>query len=124
MSAKAANHWASVKDPELAAWLMANGSDARELIVEVRLPERTVAVEKRSDGRKFPVGVKSSAPDQRAAILAEFHAFLASLLDVPPVVLKAAGAVAVKATSKQVQQFVDHPLVKAIRPNRQLAKAV
>jgi hypothetical protein len=68
--------------------------------------------------------VKSAAPDQRAATLAEFHAFLASLLDVPPVLLKAAGAVAIKATSKQVRQFIDHPLVKAIRLNRQLAKAV
>jgi hypothetical protein len=32
--------------------------------------------------------------------------------------LKAAGAIAVKATSQQVRQFAEHPLVKSIRPNR------
>jgi hypothetical protein len=41
-------------------------------------------------------------------------------LDVPPVLLKAAGAIAVRATSRQVRQFTESPLIKSIRPNRKL----
>lgn len=97
-----------------------------ELIVEARLPVRQVIIEKHADGRGSPraIGVKSTASTQRTTALTELYAFLADRLDIPPVLLKAAGAVAVKATSSQVRQFAGHPLVKAIRPNRRLARAM
>jgi hypothetical protein len=125
-SQKSPDHWETVENAELAAWLSIDSPEMRELIVEARLPARQAVIEKRSEGIGNPrtIGVKPTTPDQRSKILAELYAFLADRLDVPPVLLKAAGAVAVKATSNQARQFVDHPLVKAIRPNRKLARAV
>ena len=54
----------------------------------------------------------------------KLRALLARLVDTPPVVLEAAGALAVRANSRQVRQFVDHPLVKSVRPNRRLRSPV
>src|SRR5713226_2230400 len=123
MTEKSPGNWKTVQDADLAQWLSSDGNDVRELIVEACLPDRKVTLGRRADGRRIPAGVESIAPTERAATLAEFHSFLTALLEVPPVLLKAAGAVAVKATSRQVRQFVEHPLVKSIRPNRRLARA-
>jgi hypothetical protein len=120
MNHQSAHHWKTVQDADLVEWLARDSKDARELIVEARLPARKVTVQKRTDGRVVPDEIHDSAASDRTAMLAELHAYLADKLDVPPVLLKAAGAIAVKATSQQVRQFAEHPLVKAIRPNRKV----
>ena len=122
MTQPSPNPWKAVQDADIITWLSADNSDARELIVEARLPARKALMQERSGGRSVPIGMDAGASAERAAVLAELHAFLAEKLDVPPVLLKAAGAIAVRATSQQVQQFADHPLVKALRPNRKLAQ--
>ena len=122
MTQPSPNPWKAVQDADIIAWLSADSSDARELIVEARLPARKVIMQERTGGRSVPISMDAGASSERAAVLAELHAFLAEQLDVPPVLLKAAGAIAVRATSQQVRQFADHPLVKAIRPNRKLAQ--
>ena len=124
MTEKSPGNWKTVQDADLAQWLSLDRGDVRELIVEARLPDRKIILGRRADGHRVPAGIESIAPTERAAALAELHSFLTALLDVPPVLLKAAGAVAVRATSRQVRQFVRHPLVKTIRSNRRLARAV
>lgn len=109
-----------MQDANLIAWLATDSSDTRELIVEARLPARKVTIQKHANGRISPTETDATAASERAAALAELHDFLSKRLDVPPVLLKAAGAVAVRATSQQVRQFADHPLVKSIRSNRKL----
>ena len=120
MKHQSPHHWKTILDADLVEWLARDSDNARELIVEARLPARKVTVQKGADGRVLPDGINGSATSDRTAVLAELHAYLADKLEVPPVLLKAAGAVAVKATSQQVRQFAEHPLVKAIRPNRRL----
>ena len=122
MSGKTPKNLQTVQDPEVLAWLSGDSSEARELIVEARLPKRQVAMRKGADGRVVPHNITSDAATERAETLADLHAWLTERLDVPPVMLKAAGAIAVQATSQQVRQFADHPLVKSIRPNRQLKR--
>jgi hypothetical protein len=120
MKHQSPHHWKTVQDADIVDWLAKDSNDARELIVEARLPARKVTVQKRADGRVVPDGINGSAASDRAAVLAELHDFLSDKLDVPPVLLKAAGAIAVRATSQQVRQFAGHPLVKSIRANRKL----
>jgi hypothetical protein len=120
MKHQSPDHWKTVKDAEIAEWLAGDSNDTRELIVEARLPARKVTVQKRADGRVVPDDINGSAASGRASVLAELHDFLSGNLDVPPVLLKAAGAIAVRATSQQVRQFAGHPLVKSIRANRRL----
>ena len=120
MTGQTIQHWETVPDADVAAWLSTNSQDARELIVEAQLPRRRVIVQKRADGRMAPVGIQSIAAEERAATLSQLYDFLSERLEVSPVLLKAAGAIAVRATSQQVRQFANHPLVKAIRPNRRL----
>ncbi len=98
MSQKSPSQWNNVQDPDVLVWLSADSSDEWELIVEVRLPERKVTMQKRDDGSLVPTGLKSNTTSERAAALVKLHVFLTDLLDVPPVLLKAAGAIAVRAT--------------------------
>lgn len=112
--------WEKVQDPELIKWLSSESVDVRELIVEANLPERKVTLRRGADGRLIPEGIRSPATPKRADVLAELGLFLGELLDDTPSLLKSAGAIAVKATGRQVRQFVDHPLVKGIRANRKL----
>lgn len=111
----------TLKDPDLIAWLSAGGEEERELIVEARTPPRRVSFQKRSDGRAIPVAIDSPPSSQRAAVLEQLSAFLADELHLSAKVLTAAGALVVRATGPQIEQLADHPLVKAIRPNRRLA---
>jgi hypothetical protein len=111
-----------VQDADTLAWLSADSNEARELIVEAKLPARKALIQERDGGRSVSMGMDAGASAERAAVLAELHAFLAEKLDTPPVLLKAAGAIAVRTTSQQVRQFADHPLVKTIRPNRKLVQ--
>jgi hypothetical protein len=120
MKHQSPDHWKTVQDADLVEWLARDSDDPRELIVEAKLPARKVTVQKGIDGRMFPNGINGLAASDRTPVLAELYAYLADKVDIPPVLLKAAGAIAVKATSQQVRQFAEHPLIKAIRPNRRL----
>lgn len=114
-----------VKDPDLAAWLSQESGEAREILVEAVLPGRRVTFDRQAGGRARPVGLEEEpAALGRKETLSRLRALVARFLDVPPVVLEAAGALAVRARSEQVRQFVDHPLVKAVRPNRKLRAPV
>ena len=108
----------TVKDRELLAWLAAESDDTQELIVEAAVPERKVSFTKRPGGRTAASGIDSGPAAEREAVLDELNEFLTRQLDSPTTVLKSAGAIAVRATSRQVRAFADHRLVKAIRPNR------
>lgn len=110
----------TVQDAELIAWLRADSGDPRELIVQAVIP-RTAAAPAPDDRQAGPLAmIKPSAP--RDAVLSELAAMLEKCVDEQPVVLRSAGAVAVKATPQQMRGFAEHPLVKAIRVNRHLGK--
>ncbi|MBM4257151.1 MAG: hypothetical protein FJ147_14785 [Deltaproteobacteria bacterium] len=113
----------TIEDPDLLAWVSAESKEKRELIVEARMPERQVTFQRRPDGKSIPVGIDSSASSDRAETLTQLYQLLANSVDVSPVLLKAAGAIAVKASNREVRKFVDHPLVKCIRSNRRLRKS-
>jgi hypothetical protein len=118
-----AHHGATIEEPDILAWVSVASEEKRELIVEANVPERKVVFQRRPDGRTVPVGIESSASSDRAETLIQLHNLLANIVDVPPVLLKAAGAVVVKASSREVRQFMDHPFVKRIRSNRKLRKS-
>jgi len=74
-----------------------------------------------SENRLRPTGLKEiPGASGRKEALRQLRIFLEKLLQTPPVILEAAGALAVRATSREVRDFVDHPLVKSVRPNRRL----
>src|SRR5215213_1905153 len=105
-----------IKDPDLVLWVAEEGGDVREILVDAVLPDRKISFNRAPDGRLRPRG--------RQEALKKLRALLARLVDTPPVVLEAAGALAVRANGHQVRQFVDHPLVKSVRPNRRLRSPV
>ncbi|MBF0383867.1 MAG: hypothetical protein HQL69_22860 [Magnetococcales bacterium] len=94
--------------------------DMREVIVEVRLPPRHVKMQQQEGGRSKPVKLVSGSSTQRAKTLDELHNFLATKMHLTPTILKAAGAIVVRASGHDVQLILKNPLVKAIRPNRKL----
>ncbi|HSS51471.1 MAG TPA: hypothetical protein VLX28_21210 [Thermoanaerobaculia bacterium] len=109
-----------VHDPELADWLSRENGEVREILVDAVLPRRTVSFEERG-GRLRPAKLQEvPATTGRKEALRQLRSLLERLLEAPPVVLEAAGALAIRATSRQVLDFVDHPLVKSVRPNRHL----
>lgn len=111
-----------VQDKDLVRWIISGSSDARELIIEARVPARKVTMQKRKDGYSVPRYVKSSSPSKRAKVIEKVNSIIIGIIDKPPVMLKSAGALAVLATGKQVLEFVDNPLVNFIRPNRQIKR--
>lgn len=109
-----------VHDPELADWLSRENGEVREILVDAVLPRRTVGFEERG-GRLRPAKLQEApAANGRKEALRQLRSLLERLLEAPPVVLEAAGALAIRATSRQVLDFVDHPLVKSVRLNRHL----
>jgi hypothetical protein len=124
MLTRTATEFEKVRDPELADWLSRESGEIREILVDADLPRRTVTFEETTGGRPRAAGLReASSGSGRKEILRRLRAFLEPFLDTPPVVLEAAGALAVRATGRQVRGFVDHPLVKAVRPNRRLRPA-
>ena len=110
-----------VQDSDLAAWLSEDSGELREVLIDAAVPSRQVTLAPRPDGRLLPVDLRSEAsPRTRDQVLRRLKTFLTRLLDTPPVVLEAAGALAVRASSHQMRQVVEHPLVKSVRPNRKL----
>lgn len=108
-----------VQDSELAAWLAHDSGETRELIIDAALPVRKIAFSRQGNGRLRPSNIRSDG-SARHRLLHELEADLAEVLDTPPKVLETAGALAIKATGSQVRELAEHPLVKAIRPNRRL----
>ena len=123
MSTEAGILTKKVPDPELADWLAQENGEVREILVDALLPQRTVTFGPDRTGRLRPAGIEeASSGSSRKDALGQLRQFLESFLDTPPVILEAAGALAVRATSRQVRRFVDHPLVKTLRPNRRLRR--
>ncbi len=118
--ATAATPTEKVKDPELAAWLSQDSGEAREILVDAVLPSRQVILHQNSSGRLSPSDVQTPPESVRKEALGKLRARLAIILGMSPVVLESAGAVAVRANSRQVREFVADPLVRAIRLNRKL----
>jgi hypothetical protein len=108
-----------VLDPDLVVWLRRDSGETRELIVDALLPARMVTFGRRGGGRLRPTGIRSAAGNRRR-LLHQLEAELAQVLDTPPTVLESAGALAVRATGPQARAIANHPLIKAIRPNRRL----
>lgn len=54
----------------------------------------------------------------RDEILRELHGYLSSVLEEPPVMLRAAGAIGINATAQEVEVISRHPLIERIQPNR------
>jgi hypothetical protein len=107
---------------DLADWLEGEGDETRELIVEARTQPRFVRVETDRNGKPVSFEGEPAALGDRAKITRKLHQELTNLLDGPTTLLKAAGAVVVRANREQLRKILSHPLVKAVRPNRLLKK--
>lgn len=78
---------------------------------------------------KLPDGI-FRAMDEKAGIpaadqtelrdetLRELHGYLSSVLEEPPVILRAAGAIGINATARELEVISRHPLIERIHPNR------
>jgi hypothetical protein len=118
MATQAQTSMDKVLDPELADWLSRESGDVREILVDAVLPRRNVRFEGVGH-RSRPARIEeTSSGTGRKEILGQLRRLLETFLDSPPVILEAAGALAVRATSRQVRDFVGHPLVKSVRLNR------
>ena len=60
-----------VQDADTLAWLSADSNEARELIVEAKLPSRMALIQERDGRRSVPMGMDAGASAERAAVLAE-----------------------------------------------------
>jgi hypothetical protein len=87
--------------------------------VEARLPSRQVEFVRSRGGRApVPVAVSNENPSARESNLSELFGFLESVLEVKPVLLRAAGAISISAGPEELDRISHHPLVKRIEPNR------
>lgn len=89
-----------------------------EWIVEALLPARHVEFQRTQVGRTIPSKITNESAGDRDARLIELFSYLKSILDVEPVLLRAAGAVGITASPAELDQISNHPLVKRIQPNR------
>ena len=71
-------------------------------------------------GRILPREVETAKNVDRNSLLEELQHDLDELLGTTTNLLRSAGAVAVRANREQLRQIVRHPLVRAVRSNRQL----
>ena len=111
-----------IADEELSRWLAEGGQERRELIVEAAVPARRAAFDTGPRGRPRPQSITSSGIGlSRADVLEKLGTYLRNVLDSPPVELASAGAFAIEASRQEVLHLLEHPLVKALRPNRKLA---
>jgi hypothetical protein len=110
----------SVLDSDLAEWLDGDSDDTREMIVEAKVPARTVRFPIGSSGHPLPKEITTNGDGDRAAVLRQLHEDLDRLLGGATNLIRAAGSIAVRANREQLLQMVQHPLVKAVRSNRRL----
>ena len=110
-----------VPDAELRSWVWASGKEPREIIIEAAVPARKVAFDARVGSWPTPKELREEHNGvTRSEILTALKSYLRALLGVEPTLLAAAGALAVEATGEQVRRLLEHPFVKAVRPNRKL----
>ena len=87
--------------------------------MEARLPSRHVEFVRPKGARSpVPVSVSTENPSARESNLSELFGFLESVLEVKPVLLRAAGAISISAGPEEQDRISHHPLVKRIEPNR------
>src|SRR5437870_8708801 len=86
-----------VLDSDLAAWLEGEGDDLREMIVEAQVPPRTVRLGQGLSGRHLPKEILTEGNGDRAAVLRQLQDDLTGLLGGATNLLRAAGAIAVRA---------------------------
>ncbi len=110
----------NILDSDLNAWIKGNGDDTREVIVEANVPSRTVRMGESRTQRHIPQEVVTAGGGDRAMVLKELQDYLSSLLGNTVSVLRAAGAIAVRANREQLREIAKHPKVKAVRVNRRL----
>jgi hypothetical protein len=111
-----------VLDPDLAEWLDGEGDETREMIVEARMPARTVRLGPGTAERLLPREITSEGDGagDRAAVLRELQDDLNRLSGRATNLIRAAGAIVVRANREQLLQIARNPLVKAVRSNRRL----
>jgi hypothetical protein len=107
-------------DSDLAEWLDGAGGDTRELIVEAKVPARTVRLDHAPLESLSPKEIRSEGGEDRTAVLQELQDDLKGIVGNATNLLRAAGAIAVRANREQLLQILKHPLVKAVRANRRL----
>ena len=111
----------TIQDAELERWLEDETSpDVRELIVEAKMPQRTVRFSGGKPGRELVEVVNAGDQSEREVVLTELYGYLKELLGGPVNLLKSAGAIVVRANRQQLRTITQYPLVKAIRMNRKL----
>ena len=111
----------TVKDAELRAWLEATTDEVRDVIVEAALPPRRVVFEKGPGAGASPRSIDSTNDQDRESLLSELDQQLREIVGNEKTrILKAAGAIVVRATAEEIHAMARQPLVKAIRPNRRL----
>src|SRR5271157_5640970 len=98
-------------DPELEAWIDADGDDRREMIIEARVPKRTVNLGNSPSGRMLPREVETAKNVDRNSLLEELQHDLDELLGTRTNLLRSAGVVAVRANREQLRRIARHPLV-------------
>jgi hypothetical protein len=109
-----------VLDADLAEWLEGMGDDTREMIVEAKVPARTVHLGQGISGHLLPKEIVTRGDGDRAEVLRQLQDDLNRLLGGATNLIRAAGAVAIRADRGQLIQIARHPLVKAVRSNRRL----
>lgn len=113
----------AIQDAELERWLEDETSpDVRELIVEAKVPQRTVRFSGGKPGRELVEVVNAGDPSEREVVLTELYGYLKELLGGSVNLLKSAGAIVVRANRQQLRTITQYPLVKAIRMNRKLRR--
>ena len=120
MAETAAPAASRITDPDLAEWARKDSDETREIIIQAKLPARRVSASSDLRGRHRLTGFETAGSSSRRALLQELGSELAALTGEEPTMLRAAGAVALRATGRQVHQLLDHPLIRRISSNRQL----
>jgi hypothetical protein len=107
-------------DADLVVWFEGEDGGSRELIVEAKLSPRTVRLGQTNTERHSPKEILSEGGADRTTVLQELQNDLKGIVGDETNLLRAAGAVAVRANREQLLQILKHPLVKAVRANRRL----
>ncbi len=108
-------------DAELRGWLEATTDEVRDVIVEAALPPRRVVVQQRAGASPVPKSIESDDVLDRESMLDQLAHNLCEIVGAEKThVLKAAGAIVVRATAEELRAIAKQPMVKAIRPNRRL----
>jgi len=115
-----------VHPAELRAFAVGKSREHQTVLIELDLPARQADLRRTADGdggRYTPVQIRPQTPEQQKEVekkTAEARKFLKLVLGEEPELLRAAHAFIVKVDGEQLERIAQSPLIKAIRPNRQL----